>query len=82
MNAAKIARLNAQTKTNGRGATYGFTKFSDMSVVEFKSMNGFIPKNPLNKDAKVGLTAPSGAIDWVAKGMTTPVKDQGQCGSW
>jgi C1A family cysteine protease len=81
MNAAKIVRLNVQTKVNGRGATYGFTKFSDMSVAEFKSMNGFIPKNPLHQGAQVGLKAPSGAIDWVAKGMTTPVKDQGQCGS-
>jgi len=84
MNAKKIAHANAKTRQQGHGATFGFTKFSDWSLAEFKAINGFKPSKPLNnkisKDRSI-LQAPGGAIDWVAKGMTTPVKDQGQCGS-
>jgi C1A family cysteine protease len=80
-NVKKIAVANTQTIARGRGATFGLTKFSDLSFDEFKKLNGFIPKNPLNVAAQSGLQAPAGAIDWVTKGMTTPVKDQGQCGS-
>jgi len=83
MNAKKIADLNAQTHARGRGATYGFGKFSDWSLDEFSKLNGFRPSRPLNviDRKRAVLQAPSQAIDWVAKGMTTPVKDQGQCGS-
>jgi cathepsin L len=81
MNAKKIAEANAKTSATGVGATFGFTKFSDWSVEEFKAIQGFKPKNPIVKTTQGPLTAPSGAIDWVAKGMTTAVKDQGQCGS-
>jgi len=82
-NAKKIASLN---KNSPLGATFGFTKFSDMSLREFKTkMTGFKPKNPINiKDrvAKRGIEqAPSQNIDWVAAGKTTPVKNQEQCGS-
>jgi C1A family cysteine protease len=88
MNAAKIAQYNARTKIRGHGATYGFTKFSDWSEREQLSINGFIrspnraPKAIIadqKRDAQTKI--PTQAIDWVAKGMTTPVKDQGQCGS-
>jgi C1A family cysteine protease len=82
MNAQKIAELNAQTVATGRGATFGFTKFSDWSLEEFKAINGFVPRQPLVLNPVPAATPePTGAIDWVAKGMTTPVKDQGQCGS-
>jgi C1A family cysteine protease len=86
MNAAKIAKMNAQTKARGFGATFGFTKFSDWSEREQKKLNGFVPRDPtiLGKRA-VGKRSveqnPSAPIDWVAKGKTTPVKDQQQCGS-
>jgi C1A family cysteine protease len=82
MNAQKIADLNAKTLAAGHGATFGFTKFSDWSLEEFKAINGFVPRQPLVLNpAPVITPEPSQAIDWVAKGMTTPVKDQGQCGS-
>jgi C1A family cysteine protease len=86
MNSKKIAQMNAQTKARGFGATFGFTKFSDWSEREQKSLNGFIPHNKdiLGKRPVGQRTVeqnPTKAIDWVAKGKTTPVKDQGQCGS-
>jgi len=88
MNARKIQQANLKSKLIGSSATFGFTKFSDMSVREFQTkMLGFKPsatshfqvKNAVEK--REALQVPSGAIDWVAKGMTTAVKDQGQCGS-
>jgi len=85
VNAEKINALNAQTRARGYGASYGFTKFSDMSVREFKSMLGF--KRSANRPVVAAVEkrsveqAPSQAIDWVAKGMTTAIKNQGQCGS-
>jgi len=81
MNAAKIAILNEQTRLKGKGAHYGFTKFSDWSLEEFRKLNGFRPTKPLVQNPVAAGAAPSGPIDWVAKGMTTAVKDQGQCGS-
>jgi len=90
MNAGKIAQMNAQTKARGYGATFGFTKFSDWSEREQRSLNGFVrsenrPPRVLDSSAflwkRAGQQAPSQPIDWVAKGKTTPVKDQGQCGS-
>jgi cysteine peptidase B len=84
MNAAKIARMNAETQANGFGATFGFTKFSDWSEREQLSLNGLVlpddykPTFEQHGKAQANPTAP---IDWVSKGKTTPVKDQGQCGS-
>jgi hypothetical protein len=75
----KIAALNAASKT----ATFGYTKFADYTPTEYKQMLGFRPKEPLPARGTIEKRAgiPSGNIDWVAKGMTTPIKNQGQCGS-
>jgi len=82
VNAKKIAQGNAATAKAGKGASFGLGKFSDWSREEFLQLNGFRPVKPLVLSNKRSVEqAPSGAIDWVAKGMTTPIKDQGQCGS-
>jgi len=85
MNAVKIAQMNAQTKARGFGATFGFTKFSDWSEREQASLNGFVRSENrpprISVEKRAPLQAPGTKIDWVAKGKTTPVKDQGQCGS-
>jgi C1A family cysteine protease len=67
VNAKKIADLN---KNSPLGATFGFTKFSDMSLREFKSkMTGFKPKTPINKERVIKRDVeqvPSQDIDWYA----------------
>jgi C1A family cysteine protease len=87
MNAAKIAEGNAKTKARGYGARFGFTKFSDWSLREQQSLNGYVrspdrqPKNVIEIEKRAEEQNPTKAIDWVKAGKTTPVKDQGQCGS-
>jgi len=61
----------------------GLTSFTDMSFDEFKSKMLMAPQKC---SATVGNYRPTGrdnptAIDWRNKGVVTPVKDQGNCGS-
>jgi len=91
LNFQENAKLIASANRHSKSATFGFTKFSDMSAREFKTkMTGFKPKNTilpasqrpeLVAERKRDLQQPSGAIDWVAAGKTTPIKNQQQCGS-
>jgi hypothetical protein len=75
----KIQKLNADSNN----ARFGYTQFADWSYGEFKKLNGFIPSKPLPEPRVVEKRAvhQSSPINWVAKGMTTPIKNQGQCGS-
>jgi len=84
---AFMASVERAEKMNQKDkhATYGITKFSDMTPEEFK--NTILMKNITVKKDKVPqllqkekVTLPS-SFDWKDKGMVTPVKDQGQCGS-
>jgi len=77
----KIQELNKDST-----AKFGLTKFADMEPEEFSKMNGFVKSTfpfakPAASEAAPVDAAQLGAIDWVAKGMTTPVKNQQQCGS-
>jgi len=82
-NAKKINELNLNSPPGG--ARFGFTQFSDMSVREFKTkMTGFRPSRPFVRtepEKREENAAPTTGIDWVARGKTTPVKNQLQCGS-
>ena len=75
---------NLAEKRAGGSAIHGITKFSDLSQAEFESrfltadvsMKSTSPKEVF--EGAVDATA--GLIDWTGK-FTTPVKDQGYCGS-
>jgi len=82
----KIAdERNAAERAVGGGAQHGITKFSDMHQDEFENK---MLKSDASKRlgtaevatiaGEVNLTL--GAVDWSGK-LTTPVKDQGYCGS-
>jgi C1A family cysteine protease len=87
MNFLYNAKVIAQKNKMSHNATFGFTKFSDMSPREFKTkMTGFKPKHIKPKTTKKvvkheEVQSPGSNIDWVAQGKTTPVKNQLQCGS-
>jgi len=75
-----IALLNRIDKT----ATYGVTKFADLTAEEFAQKHlGFIPasKEGLPVFESDGVAAPD-SYDWTTKkGYVSPVQDQGSCGS-
>jgi C1A family cysteine protease len=80
-------RRSSEKNAQSRSATYGVTKFSDMSVEEFKNTVLMSkPIDPNSRDLSRGTlqqfegTLPT-VFDWRPKGLVTPVKDQGQCGS-
>lgn len=76
---------NAAERAAGGGAQHGITKFFDMHQDEFENK---MLKSDASKrlgdaevatvSGEVNLTA--GLVDWSGK-LTTPVKDQGYCGS-
>jgi C1A family cysteine protease len=76
--ADKNAKYNPMT-------TYAVNKFADLSKEEFKHkylMTNLPPYEPNAPflEANSSIVAPT-TFDWRTKGATTPVKDQGQCGS-
>jgi cathepsin F len=84
----RIEQLNEKDKT----ATYGINKFSDLSPKQFQALYTpqRIPAQALAQSCLAnGVTAtielspdaiPT-SFDWRQKGVVTPVKNQGQCGS-
>jgi cathepsin F len=83
-NLRKIEEMNAQYP----GARFGVNKFADLSKEEFK--NKILSKTPVIRDPSLNVApeypaeviqAIPASFDWRPKGVVTPVKDQGQCGS-
>ena len=87
-------RRNVEKLNNGskRGATFAVNAMSDMTDAERAAHLGFnaegvenAPKNKKFKNGKKkgrkGRKLSDENINWVDRGNTTPVKDQGYCGS-
>jgi len=78
-----IQRSAERNEKSLNGPVFGITKFSDLSVEEFKQYLGYVPKPHTEERSvfpKSKVEAP-GSFDWRDKNRVTPVKDQGQCGS-
>ena len=82
--AANVA--TAESWNTGKGATFGVTQYSDLTPDEFRARytNYIAPEEstlePLDVP-DVDLSAPEfSAVNWYGN-LTTPVKDQGHCGS-
>jgi C1A family cysteine protease len=80
--------LNAEARAENSTAVFGITVFADMSQQEFQSqylsleMPGRSSTNRLKTEAVekyIPYTGSRTSMDW--RNMTTPIKDQGQCGS-
>lgn len=76
---------NDMERKHGGNAVFGITKFSDLSQAEFESR--FLTADPSLKTSiknVVSIERPvdttAGLVDWSGV-YTTPVKDQGYCGS-
>jgi C1A family cysteine protease len=80
----KMVDLRNQAELKNKGtAVHGITRFSDMSQAEFESKMLTADVSMKTKSVGVEYGAPdasAGLVDWSGK-LTTPVKDQGYCGS-
>jgi len=83
-NAEALSKLNPD-------AIFGITKFMDITPEEFKAqylISNFTSQKKMNQNVPIlpkaslakGVNLPP-AFNWVSKGATTPIYNQGQCGS-
>jgi hypothetical protein len=80
-----IDAKNDEERAQGGTAVYGITKYADMSQQEFLStmLLPSEPKPDMGSNSTYLYGYPKkdqGLVDWSGK-YTTPVKNQGQCGS-
>lgn len=83
----KVADLRNQGERKvGGTAVHGITKFSDLSQAEFESryLTADVSMKPtrseIGSESIKPQVAQTGSVDWSGV-LTTPVKDQGYCGS-
>lgn len=86
-NLRMVDRRNELERREGGAAIHGVTIFSDLSQAEFEARyltadaSLRSPSQTVEVDASNGVPdATMGLVDWSSK-YTTPVKDQGYCGS-
>jgi len=82
----RAALAAAEERNHAGEAIHGITKFSDLAPEEFRAQflgykpkaNSFVPEVRALPPTKLNASA---SVDWRNKGILTPVKDQGRCGS-
>jgi len=83
-NLKSVDERNAAEASAGGSAVHGITKFSDMSQMEFEKKMlsadvGMKTRGAIVADVPA-YTGPEALVDWSGV-LSTPVKDQGYCGS-
>lgn len=73
--------INAINSQSGNTWVAGHNKFSDWSHEEYTKMLGYIPEAHTYQQPTYLPETNADVVNWVTAGATTPVKDQGQCGS-
>jgi C1A family cysteine protease len=82
--ASNIELIQQLNENSNGGATYSLNQFADLTPQEFNSfyLGSVPPAIPEDiPELVLGPEAPPDTFDWVSKGKTTAVKNQGQCGS-
>ena len=74
-------RYVSEINANQKNYTLGETRFADMTLDEFKTMQGMEVKASTCGTYDQQVSSVPQSIDWREKNAVTPVKDQGQCGS-
>lgn len=85
-----LERVNKLQRLAGKATEFGVTKFSDLTLEEFRTLYLSKPKSAQDLVGRAAGTAkPTGKLgdlpqsfDWRDKNMVTPVKNQGQCGRY
>jgi len=86
----QLAKIISHNKDSSQTWKMGVNKFTDMTPQQFKSYKGYsLSKSLANRgqmqyapsNTKVGLQDLPASVDWRQKGVVTPVKNQGGCGS-
>jgi Pyruvate/2-oxoacid:ferredoxin oxidoreductase delta subunit len=77
----RIVRQNAAHVALGGAEVFGVNSLADLTVEEFtvRLMKNLTYRAP--DTTEFVNVIPNGDVDWRTKGVITPVKDQGQCGS-